>query len=149
MSELRVSASTTIDAPPSQVFAILADPRRHGEIDGSGTIRAITSGPTRLHLGSRFGADMRLLGTPYRIRNKVVEFEEGSLIAWRHVGPHRWRYELEPTTGGGTHVTETWDATYYPGPTGAWLGWAGYPERSRRAIEATLVKLKAVAEDPA
>jgi uncharacterized protein YndB with AHSA1/START domain len=146
MSERIVSASITIDAPPDTVFAILADPRRHSEIDGSGTVRAITGGPTRLELGSRFGADMKLFGAPYKIRNKVVEFEEGSRIAWRHIGPHRWRYELEPTADGGTHVTETWDATYYPGPTGRWLDVAGFPERTRTAIEGTLVKLKAAAE---
>jgi hypothetical protein len=35
----------------------------------------------------------------------------GRLIAWRHVGPHRWRYELEPDPAG-TRVTETWDASY-------------------------------------
>lgn len=146
MSDRIVSSSITVDAPPSRVFAILADPRRHPEIDGSGTVQDIHDGPTRLHLGSRFGASMKLMGAPYKIRNKVVEFEEGSLIAWRHVGLHRWRYELEPTTEGGTHVTETWDAHYYPGPTGAWLDLAGYPERTRKAIAATLVKLKAAAE---
>lgn len=146
MTDLIVSSSITIAAPPSRVFEILVDPRRHGEIDGSGSVRAITSGPTRLRLGSRFGASMKLFGTPYRIRNKVVEFDEGSRIAWRHFGPHRWRYQLEPTEDGGTRVTETWDASYYPGPTGKWLDVAGFPDRTRTAIEGTLVKLKAAAE---
>lgn len=146
MSERTVSSSITIDAAPSRVFAILADPRRHCEIDGSGSVRAIISGPARLRLGSRFGASMKLFGAPYTIRNKVVEFDEGARIAWRHVGPHRWRYQLEPTKDGGTHVTETWDASYYPGPTGKWLDVAGFPGRTRTAIEGTLIKLKAAAE---
>ena len=40
------SASTTIDAPPADVFAILADPRQHARIDGSGTVRGSVSGRT-------------------------------------------------------------------------------------------------------
>jgi uncharacterized protein YndB with AHSA1/START domain len=141
-----VSVSTTIDAPPSRVFAILADPRRHPEIDGSGTVQSVGDGPRRLHLGSTFRARMTLLGVPYPVRNRVVEFEDGTRIAWRHIAPHRWRYELEPTSDGGTQVTETWDASYYPGPTGLWLDVAGYADRNGKGMEATLTKLKTIAE---
>ena len=45
--------------------------------------------------------DMKM-GAPYKIKNKVVEFEQDRLIAWRHIGLHRWRYELTPTAAGGT-----------------------------------------------
>ncbi len=89
---------------------------------------------------------MKLFGLPYKIRNKVVEFDEGRLIAWRHFGPHRWRYELEPTADGGTHVTETWDATRHTSLLFAGLRAAGFPERNRRGIEATLERLKDAAE---
>ena len=82
-----VSASITIDAPPDTVFAILADPRQHARIDGSGSVQEITTGPARLHLGAKFGMEMKLFGLPYSISNRVVEFEEGRRIAWRHVGP--------------------------------------------------------------
>src|SRR5207253_2743607 len=36
-----VSASTTIDAPPAVVFAIVTDPRQHARIDGSGSVRGV------------------------------------------------------------------------------------------------------------
>ncbi len=39
MAATNVSASTTVAAPPATVFAILADPRQHPRIDGSGTVR--------------------------------------------------------------------------------------------------------------
>jgi uncharacterized protein YndB with AHSA1/START domain len=139
-----ISASTTIDAPPSAVFAILADPRQHQRIDGSGTVQGTVSGPERLALGSEFGMDMKM-GASYKIKNKVVEYDEDRLIAWRHMGQHRWRYELTPTPAGGTDVTETWDLTRYPLPmrlviSGLFAG------KTRKAIPATLAKLKQAAE---
>ncbi len=55
---------------------------------------------------------MRLWGVPYRVRNRVVEFEENRLIAWRHFEPQHWRFELQPTKSG-TRVTETFDYSYW------------------------------------
>ncbi len=148
MSDSRVSASTTIAAPPAVVFAILADPRQHARIDGSGSVRGSVSGPERLERGAEFGMDMKMYGLPYRIRNRVVEFEEGRLIAWRHFGGHRWRYELEPVDGG-TRVTETFDYSMYPALGAAIIRIAGFPERNRRGIEETLRRLGTAAEHDA
>ena len=138
------SASITVAAPPATVFAIVSDPRQHARIDGSGTVRASVSGPDRLELGSTFGMSMKM-GAPYRIRNKVVEHQPDRLIAWRHVGLHRWRYELAPTPDGGTEVTETWDLSHYPAPVRALLS-RMYGDKTQHAIEQTLPKLKAAAE---
>ncbi|MEV7430807.1 MULTISPECIES: SRPBCC family protein [unclassified Nocardioides] len=149
--ELRVSATEIVSAPPETVFAILADPRQHPRIDGSGTVRGSVSGPERLGLGATFGMSMKM-GAPYRIRNKVVEFEEGRLIAWKHLGSHRWRYELEPVDLAGrpgTRVTETWDGTYYNRLGRAAMKRLGMPEKNRRGIEGTLPRLKAAAEEDA
>lgn len=141
------SATVTVAAPPATVFAIVADPRQHSRIDGSGTVRDAVSGPERLELGSTFGMSMKM-GAPYRIRNKVVEHEADRLIAWRHAGLHRWRYELAPTADGGTEVTETWDLSHYPAPGRALLSTL-FGDKTQKAIEATLVKLKAAAESDA
>ena len=147
MNDRLVSDSTTIDAPPAVVFAIVADPRQHPRIDGSGSLKGVITGPERLSAtGDTFGMDMKLFGLPYKIHNKVVELEQDRRIAWRHFGAHRWRYELEPTDDGGTLVTETWDATRYTSVVFAGLRAAGFPERNRRGITATLARLKQVAE---
>ena len=95
-----ISESVDIEAPPEVVFAILADPRQHARIDGSGSVQNLLKGPERLSKGATFGMDMKLFGLPYKIRNTVVEFEEDRRIAWRHFGGHRWRYVLEPTVAG-------------------------------------------------
>jgi uncharacterized protein YndB with AHSA1/START domain len=146
MSEKLVSASTTVQAPPHEVFAILADPRQHPRIDGSGSVQHVVEGPDRLTRGAEFGVSMKLFGLPYKISNRVVEFEEDRLIAWRHFGGHRWRYELEPTADGGTRVTETFDYSRYGPLATAVITGLGFPGRNRRGIIGTLVRLKDAAE---
>jgi len=106
-----------IPAPPDKIFDLLADPRRHPEIDGSGSVKRVKAGPERLALGARFGMAMKL-GVPYSMESEVIEFDENRRIAWqtrpptplgkRVAGGRIWRYELEPTDGG-TRVRESWD----------------------------------------
>jgi hypothetical protein len=141
-----VSEQTTIAAPASVVFDIVANPRAHPRIDGSASVREVVDGPDRLTRGAVFGASMRLFGVPYSIRNRVVEFEQDRLIAWRHFGAHRWRYELEPDASGGTVVTETFDYSRYGRVGAAGLRLAGFPARNRAGITATLVRLRQAAE---
>ena len=140
MEARRISVTRVVDAPPERVFDVLADPAAHPLIDGSGTVKE-TKAPsgTRLALGSRFGMAMKL-GVPYAIVNEVVEFEEGRLIAWRHFGGHRWRFELQPVEGG-TAVTETFDWSTSRSPIA--LEVMRVPARNKRSIEATLERLAA------
>ncbi len=114
-SDDTVSVDRLIAAPPGPIFDLLADPSRHPEIDGSGTVRGTPGGSQRLTLGSTFGMKMKM-GLPYSMANTVVEFDEGRRIAWQTrgvgligwVGGRIWRYELEPVESG-TLVRETWD----------------------------------------
>ena len=143
-----VSATTTVEAPAATVFAILADPRQHARIDGSGSVRELVTGPDRLERGAEFGMDMKLFGLPYKIRNTVVEYDENRQIAWRHFGGHRWRYVLEPT-GTGTRVTESFDYSRYGLLPRLWVELAGFPKRNSEGIAGTLVKLREAAESDA
>lgn len=135
-----VSASTVVGAAPQAVFDLLADPRRHSEFDGSGSVRDAVSGPDRLAPGATFGMKMQI-GLPYRISNTVVEFDEGRRIGWRHFGRHVWRYELEPVAGG-TRVTETFD--YGPARSPRLMELMGYPEKNLVSIRATLDRLTGI-----
>lgn len=135
-----VSASAVVAAPAAEIFDLLCDPARHGEIDGSGMVQASRDGALRLALGTRFGMDMKLGPLPYRISNTVVEFETDRRIAWAHFGGHRWRYELEPVEGG-TRVTETFDWSTAKAPK--FIELMKYPAKNLTAIERTLERLVA------
>jgi uncharacterized protein YndB with AHSA1/START domain len=112
-----VSVERVIPASPEAVFALISDPSRHHEFDGSGTVREARDVPDRLELGATFGMSMKM-GVPYAMRSTVVEYEKDRKLAWQTRAPYRfvdpfaggriWRYELEPVDGG-TKVTESWD----------------------------------------
>lgn len=140
------AARIVVAATPATIFDILANPHRHIEIDGSQTIRSNISGPDRLSLGAKFGMAMRL-GINYRIKNKVVEFKENELIAWRHFGQWRWRYELKDLGNGSTEVTETFDGSYAPGLAQLWLNFRDAYPWTQKAVAKSLVRLKEVAEN--
>lgn len=106
-----------IPAPAERIFALIADPSRHSEIDGSGTVRNAKQAPSKLQLGSKFGMSMKL-GVPYSMESTVIEYEENRRLAWQTRPPGRisgklgggriWRYELEPQESG-TLAKESWD----------------------------------------
>jgi hypothetical protein len=140
-----IQRSIDINAPADVVFGILADPRRHPVIDGSGTVKARVKGPDQLTLGSTFRMRMRL-GVPYVMTSRVVEFAPNQRIAWRHIGGHVWRYELS-TNGVMTHVTETFDPT--PARMMLVIRLTRAQARNAPAIEQTLLRLKKLAESTA
>jgi hypothetical protein len=113
-----VTVERVIPVPADRIFALLSDAGRHKELDGSGTLQGLKAEPDPLSLGSEFGMRMRAYGVPYRMKNRVIEFEQDRRIAWQtlpdyplteHIAAGRiWRYELEPVDGG-TLVRESWD----------------------------------------
>jgi hypothetical protein len=142
----RRAGRIVINAPQQMVFDIVADPKRHAEIDGSGTVKTPTFAPDRLAKGATFGMEMRL-GVPYKIKNTVEEFDESSRIAWRHIGRHRWRYEFRAIDENTTEVTETFDGSTAIFPPA--LNLINAYDNTQTAILKTLVRLKALAEQEA
>lgn|GEM_PF-123848 len=139
---LFVSASRKISAPRSEIFAVLTDPSKHPLLDGSTTVKGVISG-NKLALGTKFSMSMRLW-VPYHITNTVVEYEEDSLIAWRHFFGHRWRYELDQVDENTTLVTETFDYSTAKSPSGIKL--MKFPEKNYLSIVKTLERLANLVE---
>lgn len=118
----RVEVSRTVPAPPADVFAVLSDPRRHIEFDGSGMLRGtLADGPVS-GVGDEFAMRMWYARFgDYVMVNRVVEFVPDRHIAWEpyregeaeDMWHHRWGYELSPE-GEGTRVTEYYDCSRVP-----------------------------------
>jgi hypothetical protein len=136
-----VTRRAVVNAPATTLFALLADPHRHYELDGSGTIRDVpVVGPDRLTEGARFSVGMTQYGVPYTITSRVTAFDEDRLIEWRHPVGHRWRWQLEPLGPGQTQVTESWDYTRAKGAR--LLELTGYPAKNGEGISRTLEGLQ-------
>ena len=132
------AARIVINKPASELFDFIANPKNHPKIDGSKMVRGKAYGPKRLSINSWFVMrQLRLGKIPYFMPNKVVEFEEGKLIAWRNASPSRWRYEFVAQSDGTTQVTQYLDCSRTPSKLAkSELSWAA------KAMAKTLVRFK-------
>jgi uncharacterized protein YndB with AHSA1/START domain len=118
-----VSVERVINAPPDEIFALLADAGRHASIDGSDSVNHASQASVPLSMGTKFGMAMRgrreTLFVPYHTNNKVIEYVPDRRIAWQTTalrglfGGRIWRYELQAAPGDpdSTLVRETWDVS--------------------------------------
>lgn len=157
-----VSVTRRIPAPAARIFAILTDPARHCEIDGSGMLREAVD-PRRVGgVGDAFAIAMHNdeMGD-YEMTNDVVEYEQDSRIAWQpkitgatreediaaigQSANQRWGYTLVPDGAEATLVTETFDCRESP----AWLQKAVRGgQRWTDAMTASLERLEAASVSP-
>jgi uncharacterized protein YndB with AHSA1/START domain len=146
-----LSASREIAAGAGTIFELIADPARQPSWDGNDNLATAAAGQRVRGVGDVFA--MTLTRTNGVRDNRVVEFQEGRLIAWmpgdagQEPAGHLWRWELEPLGESRTLVTQTYDWTGLPPEA---------PEpRLRRArstttdmLQASLDRLAALAEHP-
>lgn len=140
----RISRSVKVDAPAEELYAMAADPRRHHELDGSGTVRENIDAPPELSVGSKFSTRMKVLKVPYRITSRVTALTPNELVEWRHPVGHHWRWEFEALSPTTTRVTETFDY-HDAGRLKNWLGYyhlIGATKFNVTGIESTLSKLR-------
>jgi len=121
-----VEVSRRIEAPAALIFAILANPQRHMEFDGSNMLRGAVIDRPVSGVGDTFTMKMHRLGRDYFMLNYVVEFEPARRISWEpapgdldtaggdpsKVGipaGYRWGYILTPDGYNATVVTEVFD----------------------------------------
>ncbi|MGK2882973.1 MAG: SRPBCC family protein [Mycobacterium sp.] len=140
----QVSRSVDVEAPVAALFAVVADPRRHHELDGSGTVGNNVDAPANLVAGAKFSTKMRMFKVPYRITSTVTALKPDELVEWRHPFGHHWRWEFESLGPTSTRVTETFDYRN----TGAvkdrlrYYERMGFAKSNADGIEATLTRLR-------
>lgn len=135
-----VSRRVTVHARAAALFALAADPHRHPELDGSGTVRDTpVKGPEVLSAGARFSVGMKQYGLPYSITSTVTEFDDGKVVAWRHPMGHTWRWEFDEVSPGTTEVTETFD--YRGARSPRFIEIFGQPKANAVGITKSLQKL--------
>ena len=109
-----VSASRAISASAERIFELIAEPSSQPSWDGNNNLASAAPGQRVRQVGDIF--KMTLTNGSVR-ENHVVEFIEGSQIAWRPAEPgkqppgHLWRWQLEPINSTLTNVTHTYDWT--------------------------------------
>ncbi|AQA03439.1 dimethyladenosine transferase [Mycobacterium sp. MS1601] len=144
MSARQVSRTVEVNAPAADLFALVADPRRHHELDGSATVGSTVTAPAELSLGSRFSTRMKMKGIPYRITSVITALKPTELLEWRHPFGHHWRWEFEEISPTRTRVTETFDYRD-TGPVKDRIDFyrrLGFVSANEAGIEATLVRLQ-------
>jgi polyketide cyclase/dehydrase/lipid transport protein len=149
MSVDRVSVSERVAAPVSRVFAIVSDPARHVDIDGSGMLQAAPDAMPLTAVGQTFEMDMdrRPLGdipnmAEYKVRCTVTQLIPNRLIEWtvQAIGKppagHVYGWQIEPLTDGECLVTSYCDWTHISDELRAKFSWPVVPiDRLERTIE--------------
>jgi len=146
---LVISVSRRLKAPASQLFALLRDPRRHVDLDGSGMIRG-SDAPLIKGVGDVFVVRMHndMFGD-YEMCSEVVEYVLDRALAWaprrydvidEDPWNHRWGWRLSPF-GAQTEVTAYYDCTRLSNEA---LRTLENGEWGRPILETSLERLKAL-----
>ncbi len=153
-TDKKLQATKVINAPAGDIFALLADPNRHAELDGAGMIRGVEGDtPPISGIGQMFTMNMHAddLGD-YRMVNSVTAYMAPGRVGWSpKVDPtcelaeklgdmdasgHTFTYDLVEVEGG-TEVTSTYDWAGVEDPKFAEL----CPRVSQEQLVGTLDKL--------
>ena len=146
------SASITIDRPPAEVWAAIADITRMGDWSPECIAGRWVGGATGPAIGATFEGDnvAKLAGRTIKkwtTTSEVTACEPGAVFEFVAEGHTTWRYSFE-AAGTGTRVTETFDYTA--------KGFMGFvydkvlfrPKAMTKGMQRTLERVKAGLEHP-
>lgn len=149
-TETSITLEQDAERSASALFAVLADPRRHVEMDGSGMLRAVEDATVLDHVDQVFSIAMHYpsLGD-YITDNRVVELEPGRRLTWttgRRGQPPagvRWGWQLTPLDDARTRVVHTYDWSRVTDP--GVLARVSFPRVSPDQLQASVDRLIALA----
>ena len=146
-TETQILVQVVVPVPAAALFALLADPRRHAEIDGSGLVQGDVGAQPVTAVGQSFLMRMSDAGRgDYRTDNEVIAYEPGRIIAWATAEAGqpqagvRWRWQLDPAGPGRTTVVHTYDWTNVSDP-----GLGAFPRVPAVAMRQSIRRLVALA----
>ena len=153
------AGSITIAAPPDDVYAIVSDVTRIGELSPVCKSAAWDDASAAGKEGAWFTGHNEIGDVSWDTHCKVVAATPGREFTWINHGPNgdvelvRWGYMFEPE-GDGTKVTETWQVLpAYPGfvsgrnpDMDVKKRIDGMQQLARDGIKDTLANLKGLAE---
>lgn len=150
---MRGSVTVHMAAPPEIVWDVVADVTRIGEFSPETFEAEWVDGATGPELGAKFRGHVKRngIGPVYWTPCKVTSCEPGRDFGFAVYGGGRplnnWRYQLQPTSDGGTEVTESFELA----PEGFlkvyWLLLGTLRGRTNeRGMRQTLDRIKVVAE---
>ncbi len=152
---LDFSTSIEIAAPPTAVWALVAEVTRMGEWSPECVRAEWHDGSDRPAAGALFVGHNRAGTFEWSVPSQVTECVEGSVFAF--VAPAEmdppeqrttWRYEFAPSDdGSGCILTESFHAPLL-NVEGAASNFEGRYEMLCAAVEQTLANIKAAAEHP-
>ncbi len=149
---LDAEVSLHVDAPPSEVWALVSDVTRIGEFSPETFEARWTRGSTGPEVGATFKGHVKRngVGPTYWTGCQVTACETERVFEWsvgtESVTVTSWGYRLEPE-GAGTRVTEYFRLS--PSlPTRAYWLVLGHLRRrtNQRGMRTTLERMKAVLE---
>jgi uncharacterized protein YndB with AHSA1/START domain len=126
-----VTVTQRIAASPSTIFALLVDPTRHPDLDGTAMLQGALTTEKVSAVGDEFRMAMRNSDMgDYEMTSRVVAFEPDRRIHWaprmtasarpeilagsiREPG-YVWGWDLRPVDEGVTEVTESFECSRAP-----------------------------------
>jgi hypothetical protein len=140
MADDCVSATMVINASAEAIFAVLADPRTHAAIDGTGWVSEPLDSQSLTAAGQIFRMSMYHVNHPdgnYETANRVQVFDPPSTISWEtgseagdgtlSFGGWAWRYDLTRAGPSNTTVTLSYDWSAVPDPIREHIGFPPFP----------------------
>jgi len=145
-----LSASREIGAGAGAIFELIADPALQPSWDANDNLAEAAAGQRVRAVGDVFAMTLTKTGS---VRdNRVIEFEEGRLIAWmpgdagQEPAGHVWRWALEPVGESRTLVTQTYDWTGLSAETTPEMRMLRARTTTTAMLAASLERLAALAE---
>ncbi len=133
-----VSATRAVSASAERIFGLIAEPSSQPSWDGNNNLASSAPGQRVHGVGDVFKTTL----TNGAVReNHVVEFIEGTKIAWRPAEPgkqppgHLWRWELSAINATLTTVTHTYDFTALTDPKRLEKARSTTPEMLRESMD--------------